>query len=100
MLSKIKTEIKQLLKRKFIRTTRYVEWLANIMAVVNKNGTLIICIDFRNLNKATSKDEYPMLVAEILVDSVARYEYLILLDGYSGYNQIFIAEEDTHKTAF
>ena len=36
----------------------------------------------------------------MLVDSAARYEYLSLLDGYSGYNQIFIAEEDTHKTAF
>ncbi|XP_050896046.1 uncharacterized protein LOC127102751 [Lathyrus oleraceus] len=49
---------------------------------------------------ATPKDEYPMPVAEMLVDSAAGYEYLSMLDGYSGYNQIFIAEEDVSKTAF
>lgn len=41
-----------------------------------------------------------MPVAEILVDSVAGFEYLSLLDGYSGYNQILIAEEDVPKTEF
>lgn len=41
-----------------------------------------------------------MPVAEMLVDSAAGYEYLNMLDGYSGYNQIFIAEEDVSKTAF
>ena len=41
-----------------------------------------------------------MHVAELLVDQAARYEYLSLLDGYSGYNQIFIIEDDTHKTVF
>ncbi|XP_050897537.1 uncharacterized protein LOC127104395 [Lathyrus oleraceus] len=48
----------------------------------------------------TPKDEYLMPVAEMLVDSTAGYEYLSMLDGYSGYNQIFIAEEDVSKTAF
>ena len=41
-----------------------------------------------------------MLVVEMLVDSAAGYEYLSLLDGQSGYNQIYIAEEDVSKTAF
>ena len=41
-----------------------------------------------------------MPVAEMLVDSTARFKYLSMLDGYSGYNQIFIAEEDVSKTAF
>jgi hypothetical protein len=41
-----------------------------------------------------------MLVAEMLVDSAAGFEYLSMLDGYSGYNQIYIAEEDVSKTAF
>ena len=67
---KIKQEIKRLLKSCFIRTTRYVEWLANIVPVIKKNGTLRICIDFRNMNNATPKDEYSMPVAEMLVDSV------------------------------
>ena len=45
-------------------------------------------------------DEYLMPVAEMLVDSATRFEYLSMLDGYPGYNQIFIAEEDASKTAF
>jgi len=100
VLSKIKGEIERLLRSKFIRTARYVEWLANIVPVIKKNGTLRVCIDFRDLNNATPKDEYPMPVEEMLVDSAAGFDYLSMLDGYSGYNQIFIAEEDVSKTAF
>src|SRR3954466_481182 len=98
--SKIKAEVERLLRCKFIRTTRYVEWIANIAPVIKKNGSLRVCIDFRDLNATTPKDEYPMPVAEMLVDSAAGFEYLSMLDGYSGYNQIFIAEEDVFKTAF
>ncbi|KAK2416228.1 hypothetical protein QL285_038643 [Trifolium repens] len=100
IMSKIKEEIKRLLKSKFIRAARYVEWLANIIPVIKKNGTLRVCIDFRDLNNATPKDEYAMPVAEMLIDSAAGFEFLSMLDGYSGYNQIFIAEEDVSKTAF
>ena len=100
ILSKIKEEIERLLRCKFIRTARYVEWLANIVPVIKKNGSLRVCIDFRDLNSATPKDEYSMPVAEMLIDSAAGHEYLSMLDGYSGYNQIFITEEDFPKTAF
>ncbi|KAK2362505.1 hypothetical protein QL285_087565 [Trifolium repens] len=100
IMTKIKAEIERLLKCKFIRTARYVEWLANIVPVIKKNGSLRVCIDFRDLNNATPKDEYAMPVAEMLVDSAAGHEYLSMLDGYSGYNQIFIAEDDIPKTAF
>ncbi|XP_070667555.1 uncharacterized protein [Malus domestica] len=48
----IKDELVRLLKAGFIRTARYVEWLANIVPVLKKNGALRICIDFRNLNLA------------------------------------------------
>src|SRR3954464_3602186 len=98
--SKIKAEVERLLRCKFIQTTRYVEWIANIVPVIKKKGSLRVCIDFRDLNAATPKDEYPMPVAEMLVDSAAGFEYLSMLDGYSGYNQIFIAEDDVSKTVF
>ena len=99
-MSKIKEEIERLLKSKFIRTARYADWLANIVPVETKNRTIKVCIDFRDLNYATPKDEYPMRVAEMLVDTTTGFEYLSMFDGYSGYNQIFIAEEDVSKTAF
>ena len=59
-----------------------------------------MCIDFRNLNKATPKDEYLMPVADQLVDAASGHKILSFMDGNAGYNQIFMAEEDIHKTAF
>ena len=97
---KIKKEIERLVQAGFIRLARYVEWLSNIVPVLKKNGKLRICIDFRNINMATPKDEYPMPVADLLVDGASRYKVLSFMDGHSGYNQIFIAENDVHKTAF
>ena len=67
---------------------------------MKKNGKLRICVDFRNLNNATPKDEYLMSMTDLLVDGVVGYQILSMMDGHSGYNQIFIAGEDVHKTAF
>ena len=97
---KIKEEIERLVRAGFIRPARYVEWLSNIVPVLKKNGKLRICIDFRNMNMSTPKDEYPIPVANLLVDGASRYKVLSFMDGHSGYNQIFIAENDVHKTAF
>ncbi|KAK4360353.1 hypothetical protein RND71_019305 [Anisodus tanguticus] len=99
-MPQIKAEIEQLLKAGFIRTTKYVEWLANVVPVKKKNGKVRVCIDYRNLNLATHKDEYIMLIADMLVDSAAANGVLTFMDGYSGYNQISVAEDDIHKTAF
>ncbi|XP_050914124.1 uncharacterized protein LOC127128795 [Lathyrus oleraceus] len=99
-MEKIKAEIERPLKSKFIQTVRYVEWLANTVPIIKKNGSLRVCIDFRDLNAATPKDEYAMPIAEMLVDYATGFEYLSMLDGCSRYNQIFIAEEDVSKTAF
>ena len=100
VIAKCKDEVQRLLKAGFIRTARYVEWLSNIVPVLKKNGKLRVCIDFRDLNKATPKDEYPMPIVDMLVDSSAGHKYLSIMDGHSGYNQICIAEDDVHKTAF
>lgn len=58
VLSKIKEEVKRLLRCNVIRATRYVECIANIVPVIKKNGTLRVCIVFRDLNAATLNDEY------------------------------------------
>ncbi|CAL9001603.1 unnamed protein product [Prunus brigantina] len=97
---KVKEEIERLLEAGFIRTARNVEWLANIVPVLKKTGALRICTDCRNLNLATPKNEYPMPMSDLLVDGAAKHELLSFMDGHAGYNQIFIAEEDVHKTAF
>ena len=100
VILKVKEEIKRLLQAGFIRPSSYVEWLSNIVSVLKKNGKLCVCIDFRNLNTATPKDKYPMPIIDVLVDGVTRHKLLSFMNGHLGYNQIFIAEEDVHKTAF
>jgi hypothetical protein len=59
-----------------------------------------VCIDFHNLNRATPKDEYPMPIANMLVNNSSGRKVISFLDGNAGYNQIFIAKEDLHKTTF
>jgi hypothetical protein len=56
-------------------------------------------MDFKDLNRATLKDEYPMPVAETLNNAAAGNKILSFMDGNAGYNQIFMAPEDIHKTA-
>jgi hypothetical protein len=61
---------------------------------------ILVCIDFCNLNKATPKDEYPMPIADMLINNASGHEVIIFLDGNAGYNQIFMAKEDISKTVF
>nr|AAX95830.1 retrotransposon protein, putative, unclassified [Oryza sativa Japonica Group]ABG22462.1 retrotransposon protein, putative, unclassified [Oryza sativa Japonica Group] len=100
MLEPVKAEIKRLYDAGFIHPCRYAEWVSSIVLVIKKNGKVRVCIDFRDLNKATPKDEYPMPVADQLVDAASGNKILSFMDGNAGYNQIFMAEEDIHKTAF
>jgi hypothetical protein len=97
----VKEEVNQLLDAKFIRSYRYVDWISNIVHV-EKKGTkkLRVCIDFRDLNGATPKDEYPMPIADFFVNAASGHRILSFLDGNAGYNQIFMADEDISKTAF
>lgn len=62
---------------------------------MKKNGKLTMCIDFHNLNTTTPKDVYPKLMADLLVDAGSRHNILSFMDGHSGYNQIFVDEEDS-----
>jgi hypothetical protein len=59
-----------------------------------------VCIDFRDLNRATPMDGYPMPVADLLVDAAAGHKVISFMDGNAGYNQIFMAIEDISKIAF
>ncbi|KAI5325148.1 hypothetical protein L3X38_034222 [Prunus dulcis] len=98
---KVKEEIERLLKAGFIRPAIYADWLANIVPVLKrKTGAVRICVDYRNLNEASPKDEYPMPMADMLIDGAAHNQMLSFMDGNAGYNQIMMAEQDIHKTTF
>jgi hypothetical protein len=82
ILGKIKEEIWRLLKARFIRTCQYVESVSNIVLVEKKNiGKIRVCVDFRNLDRATRKDEYPMPIAEELINRASGHKNLSFLDG-------------------
>jgi hypothetical protein len=100
LLPQIKDEIHRLLEANFIRPCRYAKWVSNIVSVEKESGKLRVCIDFRNLNRATSKDEYPMPIADTLINNASGNRIISFLDGNAGYNQIFMAEEDTSKIVF
>jgi hypothetical protein len=89
-----------MLEAGFVRACRYAEWISSVVPVQKKDGRWQVCVDFRDLNRATPKDEYPMPVAEILINAAAGHKILSFMDGNAGYNQIFMAPQDIHKTAF
>jgi hypothetical protein len=96
----VKKEIERLLDANFIRPCRYAEWISNIVPVYKKSGKMRVCIDFRDLNRATPMDGYPMPVADLLVDAAAGHRVISFMDGNAGYNQIFMETKDISKTAF
>jgi hypothetical protein len=88
VLEEVKKEIEKMLEVGFIRSCRYAEWISRILPVQKKDGRWRVCVDFRNLNRATPKDEYPMPVVETLINAAVNNKILSFMDGNAGYNQI------------
>jgi hypothetical protein len=100
VLVEVKKEVEKMLEVGFIRPCRYAEWISSVVPMQKKDGRWRVCVDFRDLNRATPKDEYSMPVAETLINAAAGHKILSFMDGNAGYNQIFMAPEDVNKTAF
>ena len=92
--------MQKLLAAGFIKPIQHLRWLSNIVPVNKKNGQIRCCVDFRNLNKACSKDEFPLTNMDLLIDSAAGSAMFSFMDGFIGYNQIRMAPKDAEKTAF
>jgi hypothetical protein len=96
----IQQEVNRLREAGFIRPVDYPSWLANLVLVEKLDGSWRICIDYTSLNKACSKDEYPLPHICQIVDSTVSCELLLFLDSYSGYHQISRTIDDEEKIAF
>lgn len=96
----IKQQTSELLQAGIIREVEYTTWLSNVVLVKKANGKWRMCVDYTNLNKACPKDPFPLPSIDALVDNSSGYEYLSLMDAYSGYNQIPMHRSDEEKTAF
>ena len=82
----------------FIREEKDPDWLANIASVTKKNGRIRVCIDFRDLNNAFLKDEFPLPITEIMIDNNCGYEQMSFMDGW--YNQRKMDPDDERHTSF
>jgi hypothetical protein len=71
-----------------------------MVPVRKKSGEILLCVDFRNLNRASEKDNYPVPPMEKLLQSVSSSEIFSLLDGFSGYNQVLVSQEDRLEAIF
>nr|GMD06109.1 uncharacterized protein LOC109150426 [Ipomoea batatas] len=100
LIPSIEGEVNKLIEVGFIREVKYPTWISSIVPVRKKNGQIRVCVDFRDLNVACPKDDFPLPITELMIDVVTRHEIMSFMDGSSGYNQIRMAPEDEKLTAF
>lgn len=100
LLPLIEKEVKKLFEAKIILAIRHSHWLANMVPVRKKNGEIRISIDFRNLNRVSLKDNYPVPKMDHILQKVVGSQRISMLDGFSGYNQVLVHPDDQEKTTF
>lgn len=93
-------ELKKLIESKIIYPIKHNTWVSNLVPVRKKNGDILLCVDFRDLNQASLKHHYPLPPMEQLLSTGAGSEMFTMLDNFSGYNQVLVKPEDQHKTTF
>jgi hypothetical protein len=100
LLPVMEKEVKKLLDAQIIVPLRYFDWVANLVPVRKKSWEIRLCVDFRNLNRSSRKDNYPLPNMEHILQKVTSASRISMIDGFSGYNQISVMPEDREKTTF
>jgi hypothetical protein len=98
-LIELKLQLKEMMDKGYIRPS-VSPWGAPVLFVKKKDGTLRLCIDYRQLNKVTIKNKYPLPRIDDLFDQLGGASIFSKIDLRSGYHQVRIKSEDIHKTAF
>ena len=91
--------MQELLDKGFIKPS-VSPWGAPVLFVKKKDGSLRLCIDYRELNKVTIKNKYPLPRIDDLFDQLQGAGIFSKIDLRSGYHQLKIKEEDRPKSAF
>ncbi|KAJ8003957.1 hypothetical protein DPEC_G00153790 [Dallia pectoralis] len=95
----VKAHIRQLLEQGAIRES-CSPYSSPLVIVRKKDGSIRMCVDYRGLNAKTRKDAFPLPRIEESLDSLSGARWFSTLDLASGYNQVKVADQDQHKTAF
>uniref|UniRef100_A0A2N9F2L4 RNA-directed DNA polymerase n=1 Tax=Fagus sylvatica TaxID=28930 RepID=A0A2N9F2L4_FAGSY len=98
-LKELKGQLEELLDKGFIRPSAS-PWGAPVLFVKKKDGSMRLCIDYRELNRVTIKNKYPLPRIDDLFDQLQGAQVFSKIDLRSGYHQLKIKSEDIPKTAF
>jgi hypothetical protein len=98
-LEELKKQLEELLDKKFIRPS-VSPWGAPVLLVKKKDGSMRLCVDYRQLNKVTIKNRYPLPRIDDLMDQLVGAHVFSKIDLRSGYHQIRVKADDIPKTAF
>ena len=98
-LKELNVQLQELLDKEFIRPSTS-PWGAPVLFVKKKDGSLRLCIDYRELNKVTVKNKYPLPCIDDLFDQLQGAQVFSKIDLRSGHYQLKVKPEDIDKTAF
>ncbi|KAD7478333.1 hypothetical protein E3N88_01469 [Mikania micrantha] len=98
-MQELSNQLQELLDKGFIRPS-FSPWGAPVLFVKKKDGTFIMCIDYRELNKLTVKNRYPLPRIDDLFDQLQGSSFYSKIDLRSGYHQLRVKDEDVPITAF
>jgi hypothetical protein len=96
-LVELKLQLKEIMDKGYIQPSVSL-WGAPVLFVKKKYGTLRLCIDYRQLNKETIKNKYPLPRIDDLFDQLGGASIFSKIDLTSSYHQVQIKDEDIHKT--
>ena len=99
MYQEVKDHLQDLLSSGVIRHS-HSPWSSNVVLVRKKSGKLRLCVDFRQLNQRTIRDNYAIPRIEEMFEALAGSRYYSILDMKSGYHQVAIDELHKERTAF
>ncbi|GJS05208.1 putative reverse transcriptase domain-containing protein [Tanacetum coccineum] len=98
-MQELSRQLQELQDKGFIRPSHSL-WGAPVLFVKKKDGSFRMCIDYRELNKLTVKNRYPLPRIDDLFDQLQGSRYFSKIDLRSGYHQLRVQEDDIPKTAF
>ena len=98
-LKELKVQMEEMVNKGFVRSSMS-PWGAPVLFVKKKDGSMRLCIDYRELNKVTIRNQYPLPRIDDLFDQLQGAKVFFKIDLRSGYHQLRVPDEDVSKTAF
>nr|GFC84749.1 putative reverse transcriptase domain-containing protein [Tanacetum cinerariifolium] len=98
-MQELSNQLQELSDKGFVRPSSS-PWGALVLFVKKNDGSFRVCIDYRELNKLTVKNSYPLPRTDDLFDQLQTSSVYSKIDLRYGYHQLRVREEDIPKTAF